>query len=563
MELARVGCAVAAALACGSASAQVPLFERVGDTTSDQFGAAVAFVGDVDADGFEDFAAGAPLADVPSSNAGMLRVFSGRTLLALHTWRGTASNQRFGTAVAGAGDLDGDAHDDVLVGAPGLGGYVQAISGASGAVLYALVVGPGANDFGRSVAGGGLVDGDSVPDVLVGEPYEPGSGFIRGRVHVFSGASGSPIRTHDGGSDDELFGFSVAFIGDADGDGRDEYVAGAPGYCSFGSCYVSAFDGATGAGLWNDFNAASWDQYGFSVARISDLTGDGVDDVLAGAMQDGGIGCVGNGKGFVRALDGTSGAQIFQVDGTAFYTGLGWSLAALGDLDGNGYEDFASGQPGTEGCGTGLQGVRVFDGQSGAAIATLPVVTGNGSQFGSALASGDANGDGLRDLVVGAPCSDLNSSNSGSLHAYTIVRSVESYCESESNSLGCTAAIAGVGTPSATLASPFDVRAINVLNNKSGLLFYGFKPRQTPFQGGHMCVVAPTLRTPIQSSGGSLPPIDDCTGVLTLDFNARIQSGVDPLLVAGEEVFAQFWSRDPPDASTTNLTNALAFYIQP
>jgi hypothetical protein len=113
------------------------------------------------------------------------------------------------------------------------------------------------------------------------------------------------------------------------------------------------------------------------------------------------------------------------------------------------------------------------------------------------------------------------------------------------------------------VASPFDVVASSVLNNKSGLLFYGFKPRQTPFQGGHMCVVAPTLRTPIQSSGGSLPPINDCTGVFTLDFNARIQSGVDPLLVAGEEVFAQYWSRDPADLSTTNLSDALAFYIQP
>jgi hypothetical protein len=75
-----------------------------------------------------------------------------------------------------------------------------------------------------------------------------------------------------------------------------------------------------------------------------------------------------------------------------------------------------------------------------------------------------------------------------------------------------------------------------------------------------MCIVSPTTRTPVQSSGGS-PSGDDCTGVLTLDFNARIQSGIDPRLVAGEEVFAQYWSRDPADASTTNLTDALAFFV--
>jgi hypothetical protein len=149
------------------------------------------------------------------------------------------------------------------------------------------------------------------------------------------------------------------------------------------------------------------------------------------------------------------------------------------------------------------------------------------------------------------------------MHVYTIVRSILSYCESEANTLGCTPVISGTGTPSATLANSFDVGANNVLNNKAGLLFYGFKPRQTPFQGGHMCIVAPTARTPIQNSGGTPAPANDCSGVFALDFNARIQSGVDPMLVAGEEVFAQYWSRDPADASTTNLSNALAFYVTP
>jgi len=203
--------------------------------------------------------------------------------------------------------------------------------------------------------------------------------------------------------------------------------------------------------------------------------------------------------------------------------------------------------------------LQVRDGQNGALLLSLAPPSGS-QQFGSALASGDANGDGLRDLLCGAPCSNSNGAFAGSVHVYTIVRAPTVYCASELNSLGCTPSIAGVGTPSATLGSPFDVRATSVLNQKSGLCFYGFKPRQTPFQGGHMCVVAPTIRTAIQNSGGSATG-SDCTGVFALDFNARIQSGVDPLLVTGEEVFAQYWSRDPQDASTTNLTDALAFYI--
>ncbi|MBL8803549.1 MAG: hypothetical protein JNN27_16225, partial [Planctomycetes bacterium] len=54
-----------------------------------------------------------------------------------------------------------------------------------------------------------------------------------------------------------------------------------------------------------------------------------------------------------------------------------------------------------------------------------------------------------------------------------------------------------------------------------------------------------------------------CSGAFHYDLNARIQSGVDPQLAVGEEVFAQYWSRDPADASTTNLSNALAFNIRP
>jgi hypothetical protein len=71
----------------------------------------------------------------------------------------------------------------------------------------------------------------------------------------------------------------------------------------------------------------------------------------------------------------------------------------------------------------------------------------------------------------------------------------------------------------------------------------------------------PTIRTPIQSSGGSALPANDCSGAYSLAFNAYIQSGVDPLLVAGQEVDGQFWSRDAASASTTGLTNAIRFVI--
>jgi hypothetical protein len=146
---------------------------------------------------------------------------------------------------------------------------------------------------------------------------------------------------------------------------------------------------------------------------------------------------------------------------------------------------------------------------------------------------------------------------------YANSASVSIYCTAKTNSLGCVPAIGSSGTPSATLASPFLVSAAQVRNQKLGLLFYGFAPAATPFLGGLRCIGGPSIRTPVQSSGGNALPADDCSGAHAFDFNARIQSGVDPLLVAGEDVYCQWWTRDPGSAANIGLTDALEIRIQP
>ncbi|MCC7011757.1 MAG: hypothetical protein IT454_04265 [Planctomycetes bacterium] len=136
------------------------------------------------------------------------------------------------------------------------------------------------------------------------------------------------------------------------------------------------------------------------------------------------------------------------------------------------------------------------------------------------------------------------------------------YCSAKTNSQGCVPAIGFSGSPSVTSAVPFNVTAVQVLNNKNGLLFYGFWWNNLPFQGGTLCVKAPTLRTALQNSAGNAPP-DDCSGVFAFDFNARIQTGIDPRLQLGRTVFAQYWYRDPADVTTTGLTDGLRFVIGP
>jgi len=136
------------------------------------------------------------------------------------------------------------------------------------------------------------------------------------------------------------------------------------------------------------------------------------------------------------------------------------------------------------------------------------------------------------------------------------------YCSAKANSQGCLPVVASSGVPSASDASPFLITAAMKLNNKNGLLFYGYDSAALPFLSGTLCVQPPLRRTPVQSSGGNPPP-DDCSGSFSLDFNALIQGGSDPFLVPGQQVDAQYWSRDPliGDGSGASLSNALEFDV--
>ena len=135
------------------------------------------------------------------------------------------------------------------------------------------------------------------------------------------------------------------------------------------------------------------------------------------------------------------------------------------------------------------------------------------------------------------------------------------YCVAKLNSEICLPQISFNGSPSATGGS-FDLSAGQVLNNKNGLLFYGYSAASLPFQGGTLCVQPPLRRTPIQGSGGNPPP-NDCSGSYAFDMNGLIQSGSDPLLTAGASFNAQFWSRDPASTFGTGLTDAVQATIQP
>jgi len=139
------------------------------------------------------------------------------------------------------------------------------------------------------------------------------------------------------------------------------------------------------------------------------------------------------------------------------------------------------------------------------------------------------------------------------------------YCTAKVNSQGCTPQIGMSGTPSLSDPNPFVLDAQMVLNQQTGLLFFGVNGRDsTPFLGGLLCVAPRIRRTAQMPTGGNVGP-DDCSGALAFDLNAYLQSGQAPFIGVGTQVNAQFWYRDPaqPDGTGSGLTDAAEFVVCP
>lgn len=149
--------------------------------------------------------------------------------------------------------------------------------------------------------------------------------------------------------------------------------------------------------------------------------------------------------------------------------------------------------------------------------------------------------------------------------------SPSTYCVGKLNSQGCTPEMTLTGVSSATSASGFVLTAESELNQKLGMLLYSVSgPAAVPFQGGTLCLAAPLLRMPAGSSGGAALPINDCSGVYSLDINAFAAGAAggnpDPSLAApGTTVWVQGWGRDPGflPPNNTSLSNGLSYVVGP
>ncbi len=215
--------------------------------------------------------------------------------------------------------------------------------------------------------------------------------------------------------------------------------------------------------------------------------------------------------------------------------------------------------------GNGLSDIFLHDNQTGITTrvndlnpvgpepdgySTSPSISGDGHHVAFAsnatnLVPGDTNGK--TDVFVSdviPPCGGFTT-----------------YCVAKVNSHGCLPWICAEGSPSYSGTDDFHVTAHHVLNNKTGILLWGYSQANHPFHGGTLCVGS-FHRTSSQDSGGTVA-VNDCTGAYSFFFSQAYMAakGIPP----GAVIYAQYWTRDPFYAPPNNigLTNAIEFTVQP
>jgi hypothetical protein len=427
-------------LGSGTASGlqTTPIWQYAYDSS---FGTSVASAGDVNGDGNDDIIIGGPTSSsFYITGPGMAFLFNGNGggVDAAPSWAwGLGGN--FGTSVAGAGDVNGDGMDDVIIGAPNVSGVVP-VSYQGAAFIYhgnesGLALGFSSvlwgsdnqlgSGYGSAVAGVGDINGDGTADVAVGSPtWDWPEHEDAGRAFIYPGSEGgvsdTPIWEEWGIDAGSRFGADVQPAGDVNGDGLADCAVNAPGNIVGSGVFNRYVVLVQGARAGFSVPLIEWylarndgTDFGSAIGTAGDVNDDGFSDLIVGSATyfRGTPGMVGEGRAEIFFGAGTGPrpkiAQSLTYEQNSTY--YAWVTTTIGDVNGDGYSDVAVTGPGVDVSGTDNGIIQIQFGSSGGLLAGPQWAPSQASgSFGySAAAAGDVNGDGYDDIIIGAPLTGL------------------------------------------------------------------------------------------------------------------------------------------------------------
>ncbi len=288
------------------------------------FGCSLALIDDLSGNGIEELLIGAENTEVLGVAAGAVYAFDLSTRTNVQMVTGLALGDSFGCALASIADCNSDGIADYLVSSPGAdpgamnnAGSVFLISGADGSTILQVDGSRPGLFLGSSVLGLDDIDSDGTPDFAIGtiRDFPSGSGGLYiGSVAVHSGSDGSELRRHWGDDSYECFGKSLAIAGDYEGDGKQEYLVGAPGSLYGGRVYV--FYSSLASGMTILESDGPDDEHGLAMAHLGDHDGDGSEGLLICAPgADGGV--ISGGAAYVREFTECMSASATMISNAA------------------------------------------------------------------------------------------------------------------------------------------------------------------------------------------------------------------------------------------------------